>query len=318
MASPTLLESAVLSQDQLVIGIIENIITVDRFFEILPFDAFSGNALAYDRELTLGNVVVSGVGDSISSATNPITGTANGKLPATFQQVTSTLTTIIGDAEMNGLIQATRSDKQDQTEKQVASKAKYIGQVYQWMLANGIGSANQFSGLLRLCAAGQKVDTGVNGSPLSFDLFDELLDAVTDKNGVVDYITMHQRTLRSYYALLRALGGAGIGDTITLPSGKTVPQYRGVPIFANNNLPINATKGGTIGSIGYVLAGTLDEDNNRQNGIAGLTAQEYMGINVEDVGVSETKDEKITRVKWYCGLALFSEKGLAMLDGVTN
>jgi hypothetical protein len=39
--------------------------------------------------------------------------------------VTSPLTTIIGDAEVNGLIQATRSgDGNDQTAIQVASKAK--------------------------------------------------------------------------------------------------------------------------------------------------------------------------------------------------
>jgi hypothetical protein len=42
------------------------------------------------------------------------------------------------------------------------------------------------------------------------------------------------------------------------------------------------------------------------------------GINVVDVGESETKDEHIWRVKWYAGLALFSEKGLALADGIRN
>ena len=31
---------------------------------------------------------------------------------------------------------------------------------------------------------------------------------------------------------------------------------------------------------------------------------------------SETKDDRIWRVKWYAGLALFSEKGLAMASGI--
>jgi hypothetical protein len=36
------------------------------------------------------------------------------------------------------------------------------------------------------------------------------------------------------------------------------------------------------------------------------------------VGESETKDESITRIKWYAGLALYSEKGIASADGITN
>ena len=66
-----------------------------------------------------------------------------------------------------------------------------------------------------------------------------------------------------------------------------------------------------------MFAGTLD-DGSRQHGIAGLTAAEEAGLSVEDVGISETKDERIWRVKWYCGLALFSEKGLASAPGITN
>jgi hypothetical protein len=43
-----------------------------------------------------------------------------------------------------------------------------------------------------------------------------------------------------------------------------------------------------------------------------------MGLHVEKVGISETKDELIWRVKWYCGLALYSELGIASADGITN
>ena len=42
------------------------------------------------------------------------------------------------------------------------------------------------------------------------------------------------------------------------------------------------------------------------------------GVRVENVGISETKDETITRVKMYCGMALFSELGLAAAPGVKN
>lgn len=318
MASVTLVESAKLAQDELVAGVIENIITVNRMFEMVPFDGVEGNALAYNRENALGEVVLGGVGTSISSGSaNPITSGTDGKAAATFTKVTSTLTTIMGDAEVNGLIQATRSgDGNDQRAVQVGSKAKHLGRVWQHMLINGTGSSDQFDGLINLCVAGQTVPTGANGAALSFAFLDELMDLVTDKDGQVDYFTMHARTLRSYNALLRALGGASIGDTVTLPSGTQVPAYRSVPIFRNDYIPIDQVKGSGSAQT-TIFAGTFD-DGSRQHGIAGLTAAQESGIRVVEVGEAEDKDESITRVKWYSGLALFSEKGLACADGITD
>jgi hypothetical protein len=306
MASVTLTESAKLAQNELVAGIIENIITVNRMYEVLPFDGIDGNALAYDRENALGNVDVYDVGDTIAA-----------KAAATFTQVTSTLTSIIGDAEVNGLIQQTRSGfGNDQTAVQIASKAKSAGRKYQDMLVNGTGASNEFSGLLTLLDGGQTVSAGDNGAALSLTDMDEMLDLVVDKDGQVDYITMNARPLRSYMALLRALGGASISEVITLPSGNQVPAYRGVPIFRNDYLPIDQTKG-TETAATTILAGTLD-DGSRQHGVAGLTAANMAGIQVVDVGESETKDEHIWRIKWYSGLACFSLKGLAGLNGVNN
>ena len=306
MASVTLTESAKLALDDLVAGSIENIITVNRMNEVLPFDGIDGNALAYNRENALGDVDVYGVGDTIAA-----------KAAATFTQVTSTLTSIIGDAEVNGLIQQTRSGfGNDQTAVQIASKAKSAGRKYQDMLVNGTGSSEQFSGLLTLLDSGQTVDAGTNGAALSFADMDEMLDNVTDKDGQVDYITMNARPLRSYMGLLRALGGASINEVVTLPSGAEVPAYRGVPIFRNDYLPINQTHG-TESAATTILAGTVD-DGSRQHGIAGLTAANMAGIQVVDVGESETKDEHIWRIKWYSGLACFSLKGLAGLEGINN
>ncbi len=306
MASVTLAESAKLSQNMLIAGVIENVITVNRFFEVLPFEGIEGNALAYNRENALGDVEFLGVGDTISA-----------KNPATFTQVTSSLTTIIGDAEVNGLIQATRSNINDQKAVQIASKAKSAGRQYMQTMLTGDGTSDTFEGLDALIPAGQTVDpAGVNGDALSFEVLDELLDKVVDKDGQVDYIMMHARTLRSYLALLRALGGASIGDVVTLPSGATVPAYRGVPIFRNDFVALDGTVGSTTDAA-TIYAGTLD-DGSQKFGIAGLTASRESGIVIRDIGESETKDESITRVKWYSGFALFSEKGIAAATGITN
>lgn len=305
MASVTLTESAKLALDDLVAGVIENVITVNHMYEILPFDGIDGNSLAYNRENVLGDVQMLGVG-----------GTITAKAAATFTKVNSNLTSIIGDAEVNGLIQATRSAETDQEATQVASKAKSAGRQYQDMLINGDGTNDEFVGLLNLCAAGQTLDTGVNGSALSFAIMDELLDTVLDKDGQVDYMAFPARTIRSYKALLRALGGTAGDDMYELPSGNRVIAYSGVPIFRNDWIPVDQTRGATTTAT-TIFAGTVD-DGSRTHGIAGLTAANSAGIVIEDVGIHQSRDETITRVKWYCGLALFSEKGLAMAPGITN
>lgn len=307
MASVTLAESAKLSQNDLVAGVIENVVTVNPIYQFMPFDAITGNALAYNRENALGDVQTLGVGDTITA-----------KAAATFTQVTATLKTIVGDAEVDHFIETTRSNINDQKAVQIASKAKSVGRKYQDLLVNGNDStdANAFDGLLLTCSSGQKTTPSTDGDNLSFDIMDALLDKVTAKDGQVDFIMLHSRTLRSYFALLRALGGASIGETVTLPSGIQIPAYRGVPLFRNDWIPINQIQGGTS-TCTSMIAGCFD-DGSRKVGISGLTSETNSGIFVTDVGESETKNEIITRIRFYCGLAVFSDLALAVAPGIKN
>lgn len=321
MASVTLAESAKLDQDEMTQGLIEAILTVDRFYQNLPFDGLDGNALAYNRENTLGTVAAVAPGEDIG----PTVSTGNnqaerllGKDAATFTQVTASLITLMGDAEVDQRIQATRSKTNDQTGVQVASKAKAAGRKYQDMLINGVaGATNEFPGMLTLVPAGQKVTTATNGSALTLALLDELLDKVTDKDGEVDYIMMPRRTLRAYYELLRQANGASITEVVTLPNGKTVPAYRGHPIYVNDNIPTDQVQGSSGSVCTTIFAGNFD-DGSRTIGIAGLSATTNMGLHAVDIGHHHTKDQKIWRVKWYCGLALFSELGIASMSGILD
>lgn len=307
MPSVTLAESAKLSQDLLVAGVIENVVTVNPIFQIMPFDQIEGNALAYNRENALGDVQTLGVGDTITA-----------KAAATFTPVTALLKTLIGDAEVDHFIQTTRSNINDQKAVQIASKAKSLGRKYQDLFINGNDGvdANAFDGLLQVVSASQKTTPSANGDTLSFNIMDELLDKVKAKDGDVDFLMMNSRTLRSYFALLRALGGASIGETITLPNGRQQPGYRGTPIFRNDYIPINQTQG-TSTNATTIFAGCWD-DGSRKVGITGLTPMVNSGIFVSEVGEAETKNELITRVRFYCGLAVFSNLALAAAPGITN
>lgn len=328
MPTVTLAESAKLTNDMLLSGVIESIHTVDRFFEVLPFTSIEGNAIAYNREgltdpLDQDALVRFYNADSLQTmpfdhtdagvlgAETASPGGITSKSPATFQRITSTLTTIIGDAEVNGLIQATRSDFNDQRGVQVAAKAKAAGRRYRNTLINGDGLNDTFVGLANLCPAAQSISVGDPGGALAFTDLDALMDLVVDKDGEVDYMIMSAAALRNYLQLLRNLGGAAIGEVVTLPSGTQVPAYRQVPIFRNDFVPNNL---GVGTNETLIFAGTLD-DGSGLHGIAGLTAVNAAGVQVENVGIHQYKDETITRVKWYCGLALYSELGIACLSG---
>ena len=308
MASVTLEEAGKLAEDQLVQGVNEEIIDSNPMFEIFPFEGIDGNSLAFNRENTLGDVQVLGVG-----------GTITAKNPATFTKVNANLTTILGDAEVNGLIQATRSGNVDQKAQQIASKAKSAARKYQDMMINGTGTGDEFMGLRGLVANSQKISakTGgvdTNGGVLTFELLDELLDLIKDKDSRPDFLMMSARERRRVMQLLRAMGGASPADVYTMPSGEQIIAYNNVPIFVNDYIPTNLTRG-TASNASVVFAGTWD-DGSLTHGISGLTAKNAAGISIVEVGQSETKDEEITRVRWYTGLANFSQKGLAMLQYV--
>lgn len=303
--SVTLAESAKLSQNELLAGVIENTITVNQAYQVIPFMEIEGNALQYSRENVLGDVMVAGVGSEI---------TANN--PASFTSVTSSLTTIIGKAAVNGLIQATRSNYTDQAAVQIASKAKSVGRKYQDLFINGdSGTANEFDGLLNLVSAGQTVTaTATDGDILTLEKLDEGMSLVTSKDGQVDFMMMNDREIRKYMSLLRALGGASINEVITLPDGSQVMGYRGIPIFRNDYITINQTQGANTDAT-TIFMGCWDDGGG--NGIAGLTAMGDAGMRVVPVGQSESYDEEIYMIKWYSGLASFSDKGLVAMSGVT-
>lgn len=308
MPSVTLAEAAKLSNDLVVQGVIENIITVNPIYQVFPFDQIEGNSLKYNRENVLGDVEFIAVGDNITA-----------KAAATFTQVTSGLTALIGDAEVDHFLQTTRSNIQDQKAVQVASKAKSIGRKYQETMVTGDDSAvtDSFDGMLLLVAASMKHATAANGEALSFAILDAILDLVVAKDGQVDFYMMPARTIRSYLALLRALGGASINEVVTLPNGTQQMAYRGVPIFRNDWIPVNQTQGASGAVCTTIFAGCFD-DGSRKVGLSGLTSVANSGVFVTEVGESETKNETITRVRFYSGLALFSEKALASASGITN
>ena len=398
-----------LTNDMLIKGIIDSVVTVNQFYAMLPFKGIQGNALAYNRESFTDQATLVGTIDTRDQAVNTIN-----KDQQTFSRHSTELTTIIGDAQVNGLIQAVGSDYNDATAVQVAAKAKGLGRTYMNTLINGqINSITAVAtgatvvnatylalinanAAITYTAANLSASTGtvvVLGVPFAAPLtatattltangaaannlilrkaavtnsrtrktdengaanfegienfvldsenflapstsvtadarlsyLDQIIDRVHDKDGMVDYLMMNSAGVRKITSAFRGVGTGFDMMDVKTSSGNvmSVQSYRGVPIFRNDfigntaltvgsdqaALRITALPGGDGGDSSFIYAGTID-DGSLSHGICGLTALKSAGMQVQRLGAMEDSDADITRVKWYCGLAHFSELGL--------
>lgn len=312
MATQTLVEAQKLINNEIVMGVAEDIITTSPIWQVMPWTGYEGQAILVNRENALGDAQHLAVG-----------GTITAKAAATFTQTPFTAVTTIGDAELNGLVAAQSSSAGvDQMAVEISSKAKSVGRLLQTGIATGDGASPNLHSLHTLVDASQYT-TAAATQVLSLELMDELLDLVKAKDGEVDWIMMPARTLRSYKILVRALGGVNETMAFTMPNGTTrnVSVYEGVPIFQNDYLSVTETANGaalTTGALTSVYAGCWDDGSNK----VGVSMIHPMGVEagiaVENVGTAETKDESIIRVKSYSNFAQFNRRGTARLTSISN
>ncbi len=136
-------------------------------------------------------------------------------------------------------------------------------------------------------------------------MVDELIDTV--KPGRPEALLMAKRTRRKLSSLRRASGN--ILETSLDAFGRHVISYDGIPCITDDWLPIDETQGSesAASSIWAVKFGA--------DGVMGL---ENGGIQVELVGEVQDQDATRHRIKWYTGLAIFSDYGLARLKGING
>ena len=167
MTTQTLAEAAKLINNDLIMGVAEDIITTNPIWNTIPWSGYDGQGFIHNRENALGNVQHLAVG-----------GTITAKAAATYTQQTFTSTTTLGDAELNGLVAVQSSSAGvDQMAAEVSSKAKSVGRYLQIGMATGDGSSPNMNSFHTLCDSGQYT-TASAGQALSFVLLDELLDLV--------------------------------------------------------------------------------------------------------------------------------------------
>jgi HK97 family phage major capsid protein len=199
----------------------------------------------------------------------------------------------------------TRSNVQDLEAAVVELKAKAVRLEFEDVFVNGDGTGNKFTGIKSSAVAGQTVSMGTNGAPLTLARLDELIDLV--RPGRPDLLMMSKRSRRQLTALVRASGA--FMETRQDAFGTFQEFYAGIPIGVSDFISDAETQG-TANNASRIYALQFGE-----GAVAGL--QGPGGLQVERVGPLETKDAVRWRIKWYVGLAVFSDLSLAQLTGVT-
>lgn len=294
-------EAEKMSNNQLVQGLVEEVITVNEFFGLMPFAKVDGKAYVYHRENALPTVDFLDPNDTVSENAG------------TFTEVVSKLRILAGDVDVDKFLNETMSDTNDQLATQLALKVKAMARQFQDTAVNGDNGTNakSFDGMKVLCAAGQVTPAAANGAALSLSMLDQLIDAVPNKP---DFIMMRSGTRRAFVALIRAASG-NTAAMIQHPNFDVpVLAHNGVPIVVNDWLPGNEVQGSSGATTCSIYAARCNE----MDGLHGLYGGSDAGFRVESIGTVQNKDAIRTRVKWYCGMALKSTKSLARLSGITN
>ena len=290
----TLAEAAKLSNDMLLVGVIETIVKESPILQVLPFIEIVGNGLTYNQEATAPAAAFYDVGDVWTEST------------PTFEQKTAQLKILGGDADIDNFLLATRSNIQDLEAAIVQLKAKAVRQLFEDTFINGDSAANAkaFDGIDKLCDPSQTISMGPNGGTLTLEKLDELIDLI--KGGKPDMLLMSRRTRRTLNRLARQSGAFLEADRNEF--GQMVQFYDGIPIGICDYISDRQTVG-TANDCSTIYALQFGE-----GGVAGLTAPG--GLQVERVGSLESKDATRIRIKWYAAIALFNKVKLAKLVGV--
>jgi HK97 family phage major capsid protein len=304
----TLPEAAKLSNDALLVGVIEEVIKDCPLLQNMPFVEIVGNALTYNRENTLPSAEWHAVNDDWT--TSP---------PVSFSQQTATLKILGQNADVDEYIKQTRSNIQDVEAAVIELTAKAVRHELEekFIYGNSAVDVNHFDGLRKIIntasAGNQVVAMAATGATLTLEKLDALIDAVL--GGKPDLLMMSRRSRRKINALARAAGNnleVGQGKL-----GEFVQLYNGIPIAINDFIKDTHTVAGSVetattgGASSTIYAFQFGED-----GLCGLTSPG--GMQVVPIGQMETKDATRTRVKWYVSLALFSTKKAAALIGVQD
>ncbi len=260
----------------------------------LPFREVQGNGLFWKREESLGDVGFRAFNDGYTESY------------ATVKQHSEALKLFGGDIKVDRAI--VDLEGPEARAYQIQSKTRAMRLAFEGLFINGDSNTTgaEFDGLAVRLPDGSSQYIANAGAPAALDTgaLDEAIDAV-DAQGGQKYLVMSKSARRHLSKVARANGQIDIERN---DFGYQQLFYGGIPVLEldrdHQNVAI-LDSDPTDQSI-YVVAFGNDLLTGLQNG----------GPQVRDLGEATDSPVLVTRVEWYCGVALINGRAAARLANV--
>lgn len=257
----------------------------------LPFRNIEGNGLFWKREESLPDVGFRNYNGSLAESYGEVS------------QQSESLKLFGGDIRIDRALVALEGN--EAKAYQVQSRVRAMRLAWEALFINGDSnqSPSEFDGLAARIKVGSSQYFANGAGNINLDKLDEAIDAV-DAQGGQKYLVMSKSARRALSKNARANGQI---DITRNEFGYQQLVYGGVPVLEvdRDNTNTAILDSNPAAQDLYVVSFGADHLTGIQNG----------GVNVRELGESHTQPQLITRVEWYCGLALINGRAAARLAG---
>ena len=263
-----------------------------QLMSVLPFRTIEGNGLFWKREESLPDVGFRNYNGALAESY------------AEVSQQSESLKLFGGDIKVDRAI--VDLEGAEAKAYQIQSRVRAMRMAWESLFINGDSnqSPSEFDGLAAHIAAGSSQYFANGGGALDLGKLDEVIDNV-DAQGGQKYIVCSKSARRALTKQARDNGQIEIARS---EFGYQQTTYMGLPLLELDRDHKNVA--------------ILDSDPTAQDlyvvsfGNDHLTGIQNGGVNVRELGESFDQPQLITRVEWYCGLALINGRAAARLAGI--
>jgi hypothetical protein len=263
-----------------------------QLMSVLPFRSIEGNGLFWKREESLPDVGFRNYNGALAESY------------AEVSQQSESLKLFGGDIKVDRAI----VDLEGAAAKayQVQSRVRAMRMAWEALFINGDSnqSPSEFDGLAARIQSGSSQYFANGGGALDLGKLDEVIDNV-DAQGGQKYIVCSKSARRALTRSARANNQIEIGRN---EFGYQQTTYMGLPLLEldRDHKNVAILDSNPAAQDLYVVSFGNDHLTGIQNG----------GVNVRELGESHDQPQLITRVEWYCGLALINGRAAARLAGI--
>ena len=267
-------------------------LSAGQLLSALPFRTIEGNGLFWKREESLPDVGFRNYNGALAESY------------AEVSQQSESLKLFGGDIKVDRAI----IDMEGSSAKayQVQSRVRAMRLAWEAQFINGDSnqSPSEFDGLAARIQSGSSQYFANGGGALDLGVLDEAIDNC-DANGGQKYIVMSLSARRHLSKHARANGQIEISRN---EFGYQQLSYGGVRVLELDRDHKNVAILDSTPSAQDIYVVSFGQDL--------LTGIQNGGVSVRELGESFSQPQMITRVEWYCGLALINGRAAARVAGV--